>query len=305
MNLVAARRLKQQIRAALAPLPFAVGIRLTTAPHRYRVSVLLEREGDRQSPRVRRVIETFRDDVDLDVIGESRAAGSAMVDVRGTGPLRIGASVGHRDGGVGSLGFFAARRSDGRRGFVSCNHVIAMADEGRDGDAVVSPSTLDGPARIVATLDGRYPRLAAPGAPADCAFAALIDGVDYDASSLDGGTLALEPAPIAHDLMVTKVGKVTGARAGVVQMIEVDNVSVRYGMTRVVFDDVLRIGSVTGEKFCHYGDSGALVYAVTTFQPVGLLFATSLVGGPHDVGWTWAHPIRHVTEALQVDLVNR
>jgi hypothetical protein len=298
-DLGAARTLKQKILAALGPSPFAVGIRLERAGE-YRVAVIVCEEAERRC--VRNAIGAW-DDMDIEIAGVTRAASSTQ----GTEPtgttLRIGASVGHRDGGVGSLGFFATRRVDGKRGFVSCNHVIAMVDEGQDGDAVVSPSTLDGGGKIVAALDGTYPRLAAK-APADCAFASLVGGVQHDPATLDGGTLALDPPPITHDLRVAKVGRVTGVRLGVVQMIEVDNVCVRYGMMRVAFDGVIQIGSVSGGKFCEYGDSGALVYTADTFQPIGLLFATSFIGGPHNAGWTWVHPIRHVTEALQVDLVN-
>lgn len=218
--------------------------------------------------------------------------------------LRIGASIGHHHGGVGSLGFFARRRSDGRLGVVSCNHVIAMVDEGRDGDPIVSPSTLDGGAAVIAALDGGYPRLGAPGgSPADCAFATLAEGVAYDAASVVGGTLGPALPNVITGLQVTTVGRATSGRPGIVEDIEVDDVWMRYGGIRIAFHGVIRIGSASPERFCHYGDSGALVYTADTLQPVGLLFATSAIGGPHNVGWTWVHPIAQVMDALQVDLV--
>ena len=303
-----ARRLKRRIRAAIAPLPFGLGIGLTADPRDVRLAVLLADEEDRRfldCPEVRTAIGGFRRDVDIEVIGDVRPCGAARMEALRDSTLRIGASVGHHTGGVGSLGFFAARKSDGRRGFVSCNHVIAMADEGADGDAVVSPSTLDGAARTVGALDGTYPRLgASPPPPADCAFATLVDGARYDAATLEGGTLALEAPRITRELVVTKAGRGTDARPGIVSKVEVDNVWVRYGPIRIGFEHVIQIGSASGRRFCDPGDSGALVYTAATFQPVGLLFATSLVGGPHNAGWTWAHPIRHVTDALRVELVN-
>ena len=220
--------------------------------------------------------------------------------------LKLGASVGHQAGGVGSLGFFARRRSDNALGFVSCNHVIAMIDRGNDGDAIVSPSIIDGGGNVIAALDGDYPRLgAAERVIADCAFAVLREGAPYDASTVEGGSLVSEPATLAAGLRVSKAGKSTNARPGIVENLNVGDVYIRYGMFRAAFDDVIMIGSAGDESFCAYGDSGALVYTIDTFQPVGLIFATAYVGGPHNLGWTWVHPINRVLKALDVRFVNR
>jgi hypothetical protein len=88
-----------------------------------------------------------------------------------------------------------------------------------------------------------------------------------------------------------------------VDRIEVDNLPVRYGDIKAFFDDVIQIGAVTRRPFAQGGDSGALVYATTTLEPVGLVFATSIAGGPHDAGWTWAHPLERVVAALGLDIV--
>src|SRR5438552_6986316 len=113
----------------------AIVISLTRMSCDYRVAIILTADNDRRfldRPGIRRVIE--RDEVDVEVAGVPIAASSSFAgNVNRERMLRIGASVGHAKGGVGSLGFFAARRSDGKRGFVSCNHVIAMVDEGRGG----------------------------------------------------------------------------------------------------------------------------------------------------------------------------
>src|SRR2546423_1872992 len=196
MQLAAARDLKQLIRTTArvgGTVPFATGI-TRRGIHDYRVAILLTSERDRHfqmSPDVRRIVERERKAIDIEVSGIIRAATTPQATGRAQEiPLRIGASVGSVRGGVGSLGFFAARRGDGRIGIVSCNHVIAMADKGQDGDGVVSPSALDGGTNVIASLDGSYPRLTArDGATADCAFAVLREDVDYDAVSIEGGTL--------------------------------------------------------------------------------------------------------------------
>ena len=71
-----------------------------------------------------------------------------------------------------------------------------------------------------------------------------------------------------------------------------------------MFYGVIQIDSASAERFSTYGDSGALIYTAEGFRPVGLLFAASDIGGPHNAGWTWANPIHHVTNALNVELVN-
>jgi hypothetical protein len=309
LRLDSARDLKEEIRTAMEWPRFAIGISLAETPGDYRVAIVLTGDDDRRlldRPRMRRLIG--RAEVDVEVAGIATSASSPSAGgVSRERTLRIGASVGHTKGGVGSLGFFAARRSDGKRGFVSCNHVIAIVDEGRDGDRVVSPSIIDGGSGTddtIGALDGAYPRLSGDDRKlADCAFAVLDDDVAYDAASVEGGALVAEPAEIVKALPVTKIGRVTNARPGFVKKIEIDNFGVRYGRIRAMFDGVMQIDSASPERFSAYGDSGALIYTAEGFHPVGLLFAASYIGGPHNAGWTWANPIHHVTNALNVDLV--
>jgi hypothetical protein len=165
--------------------------------------------------------------------------------------------------------------------------------------------------RAVARIDGTYPRLSGGEKNlTDCAFAKLLDGVRYDAASLGRGALTATPALIAmpalieEQLAVTKLGRVTDARPGVITKIEVEGLFVRYGTIRARFDNLIQIGSSSTQRFCAHGDSGALIFTPGTLQPVGLLIAASYSGGPHDAGWTWAHPIRQVEDALHVDLVS-
>lgn len=301
MDLSAARELKQHIRRSAIGPHVAVGISLTSTPGAYRVAILLQSRDD-----YRLLDDAAAADVDVEIMGEIVPSSGVQAPGEAGALLRIGASVGHCTAGDGSLGFFARQRSTGRVGLVSCNHTIALADRGADGDIVISPSGSWGgraPRNGVAILDGRYPRLAGRPKLVDCAFAYLLDGIAYDAGRVDGGTLAALPAPAVERLDVMKIGSMTNARPGVVAKIEVDNVPVRYGAVKAFFNDVIQIAALSETRFATEGDSGALVYTARTFQPIGLLFATSYAGGPYDAGWTWAHPIEQVTEALGVDIV--
>jgi hypothetical protein len=311
MNLSSARQLKRhvldciQLPPALRP---AVGINVMSTPGNYGVAILLRSPGDRRlldTRPMRALLRSAGPDIDIEMIGDVvRSSGGGGL-ARHEATLNIGASVGHFTGGDGSLGFFAVDRSTGRGGLVSCNHAIALADRGADGDGVISPSISNGgrvQPNVVATLDGRYPRLGGERPQLDCAFAFLNDGLPYDASRVDGDRLVATPASPGEELEVTKVGYVTNARNGVVAKIEVDNIPVRYGEVKAFFNNVIQIGSASSARFAARGDSGALVYTTRTFQPVGLLFAASDAGGPYNAGWAWAHPIADVTRALNVDI---
>jgi hypothetical protein len=310
MNLVQARELKLQIRSVLAAscglrvrMPFAIGISLTSTADDYRVAIMLASQKDRpflEHPGVRRFLVS--NDVSVQTIGTLHARTASTSGSPRSDTLRIGASVGHVSGGDGSLGFFAVRPFDGRRGFVSCNHVIALADQGNDGDAVISPSRIHGGLmRNIATLDGNYPRL--KQGRVDCAFAVLADAVSYDPGAVEGGRLMTTPAAITEKLEVIKTGSVTGMRHGVVTKIEVDDLPVRYGDLKVMFDGAIEIDSTSTLRFSAGGDSGALIHTRATLEPAGLLFASSDAGGLHNAGSTWAHPITQVIGALGVNLI--
>jgi len=316
MNIESARHLKYHIRQAAAARSSAqfqapaIGIGLTARTNDYRIAILLESAADRRAieqSEVRKVLDTARSEVDIEVVGAAavKAASAGSGGSPRGNRLRPGSSVGHVRGGDGSLGFFATRRRDRTCGFVSCNHVIAFADGGLDGDAVLSPPRIDGgdEGDCVALLDGAYPKLASPRSAGDCAFATLMEGIPFDPTFVDGGTLVAEGVVIEKQLDVTKAGRKTPSRAGVVTRIEVDNLPVYYGTIKTYFDDVIEIGSSSAASFARGGDSGALVYTTGTFQPVGLLFAVSEAGGPYNAGWTWAHPIARVTAALGVDIL--
>lgn len=311
MHLDDARNLKQRIRHAIAPpRTFAIGINLSQRDG-HRVVILLSGEGDRsvlEHLEVRKILDAAKSDIDVEVTGSLTGA-SGRRRAAPTALLSIGAPIGHVAGGSGSLGCFAARRSDGRRGLVSCNHVIALADRGVDGDDVISPFRLRGgraPRNRIATLDGAYPRLGGLGRKlTDCAFAPLADGILYDPALVEGGTLVAIPAEASEQLDVMKTGCMTGTTGGVVMKVEVDDVPVRYGAIKAFFNDVIQIGSVSPARFAEGGDSGALVYARGTFQPVGFVFATSDIGGPFNAGWTWAHPFGQVMNALEVEMIVR
>lgn len=309
MLLTAAQDLKEEILAQLPslrshrgddegplPPPMAIGVATTSRANQYRIAVRPQSEAA--------LSEVVRGYLERASLGE--------LDVRVTGPLTpaslpltMGASTGHHSGCTGTIGFFA-RSADGRTGFVSNNHVIAAEDAGVDGDEILHPGLADGgtsPANAIGYLAGGYPRLQSPSPAADCAFARLADGVDFDAASLGRGE-TLKPTPIraTKRLRVRKIGRTTHRTLGRVTAFSLDDVVINYAFGETTFNGQIEVESINQKPFSRPGDSGSLIYDADG-HPVGLLYAVSAAGGKTNSGLTYAHPIETVLQVLRVTLL--
>jgi hypothetical protein len=215
--------------------------------------------------------------------------------------LRMGVSVGHHRHGTGSLGFFARRQSDGVEGFVSCNHVIALSDDGCDGDEVLCPGVLDGgesPQDVAGYLDGAYPRLHDDLVRVDCAFAQLASNVQYEhsfAAAFDN--LAAPAVRPKCDPMVQKIGRSTSHTYGRVSAVDVDYVDVDHIFGKVNLSGQIEIESADDTQFSRPGDSGSLIIDEDA-RPIGLLYASDYASRR-----AYANPIADVLEALDVDIL--
>jgi len=318
MDLNSVRALKQDVREVLsksnafvkgvkkllpfidATFPFAFGIRLTPTEGLYRFAIRLPHKGawfHLLRPALSKVLKPFKDELDVQVIGRVRF-NTAGFTSHPNPALRIGASVRHETGSSGTLGFFATKGD--QFGIVSCNHVIARIDQGRNGDRVLGPSSIE------MTLDDHYPLLKSPDVKfADCAFAAFKNGDrPADPALLDGGDkLKKTPVVATQEMSVKKIGAATQLRTGKVVVSELDGISleVAHKLT-TMFDDVIEIESDNADRrFSNAGDSGSLIYSADG-HPVGLLFADSAIGGKFNNGLAFANRFAHVTTALGVEL---
>ena len=292
-------------------------IALGIAPHGrgFRVAVRIQRPALRNSAMVERIHGETRGEVDVRVVGHitmrggrTRAAGPWY---RGRlRPLVIGGSVGHARVTAGTLGAFVRHR--GRVHVLSNNHVLANADRGRAGDAIVQPGVFDGgvdPADTVATLT-RWVRLKPAGSNlVDAALARLHDGIDYDPVLLKGivrqGDRQLAgPGPefLDEGTTVYKIGRTTGASRGRVTAFDLDNVVVGFDVGNRRFDGQIEVEGTGRAPFSDGGDSGALIVDAR-MHAVALLFAGSDVGGRNGLGLTYANPIDVVLTALDATLL--
>jgi hypothetical protein len=311
MQLGSVRGLKQEIHAAFGMEPIrtragdrGVGIGVAPAGHanEYQLAIRVSREEDKEDKLVKQITKHAMDEVDLRVTGgiEVRPAADSVPRV----PLTIGSSTGHYLCSAGTLGFFARRVSDGAIGIVSNNHVIAANNEGKDGDDILVPGPADRgrrPLNVVAQLDGTYPRLNAKEQIVDCAFGRIVRGTPANPLSLGRGErLKTSTVMAAGMIEVEKIGRTTGRTRGRISAFELDDLDVDYCFGAVWFTNQIEIESLDADPFSRPGDSGSLIFTRDGLQPLGLLFASSLIGGAHNAGLTYANPIEDVLSALGV-----
>jgi hypothetical protein len=311
MELSSARGLKQELRLAYGPSDIRgeSGIAIGLAPGQkgdeYRVAVRV-RSAASLPPKVKEEIEEkSRGEVDFRVTGPIGARPADAPVLRA--PLAIGSSIGHYRSTAGTLGFFARRAADGAAGIVSNNHVLAAEDLGAEGDEILCPGPADRgrrPIDVVARLAGSYPRLKKKSQTADCAFARLTQGVRYDPIALGPlQRLSPIPAPVDGQRAVEKIGRTTGHTRGKITAFDLEDIDVDYSFGATRFSGSIEVESIDTSPFTRAGDSGSLVFNADR-QPLGLVYACSLVGGTFDNGLTYLNPIDSVLNALGITFLS-
>jgi hypothetical protein len=229
-------------------------------------------------------------------------------------PLRIGGSIAHSKVSAGTLGCFVRHSGSGKVGVLSNNHVLANVNAGTVGDAIWQPSKKDGGSAEskVASLEAFVAMEPGDGPNFhDCAWASLDPDARqgnrrdlFDSAGVHIGALSTgQPSEAWPGAGVVKVGRTTGYTQGVVDAVNVNNLTIRYKGNRLMrFDGQVQIESMSKTPFARPGDSGSLILN-TGFEPVGLLFSGSASGGFENVGFTWAHPLEAVLAALDLAIL--
>jgi hypothetical protein len=295
-----------------SPVKVSIGVSLTDRRKNFRIALRFQSDSAESRKFAKRVKLLTAGEVDIKVTGPIRAISGCNGTNHVTRPLAIGASVGHRDGPGGTVGFFARRTSDDAIGLVSNNHVIALGDTGHGNDAILHPSICDGGTPSSNTIgslvdDPKYPRLFDGGTKmVDCAFARLNEGVDFDPRTLrEGKRLQTTGAAVEMKDPVFKIGRSIEFSKGFITAFHFDNVDVAYEEFEetVTFTEVLEVQTATNEPFSDPGDSGSLVYN-SEGRPIGLLFAETAAGGKRGLGHHYVIPIPNVLSALGVEIIN-
>lgn len=201
-------------------------------------------------------------------------------------PLEIGCSIGHLDGGAGTLGAFVELR-DGRPALLSNNHVLALFNHAETGDYVYQPGRQDVRRQLagnrIARLYNFVPLSRSQRNHVDSAIAVIRDDISFHGNVIpiglrhpkQGKILKLgDPLSLTAGTKVSKIGRTTGFRQGVVKAIALDNVSVRTPIGNLMFDDTIEIEWLPNKKpFSKPGDSGSVVFVEDDLSVIGLHFA--------------------------------
>ena len=222
-------------------------------------------------------------------------------------PLMIGGSIAHHAITAGTLGCFVKEVGRDVPLILSNNHVLANENKGAQGDTICQPGPADNgqsPGDKVAELSNFIPLDLRGTNLVDCAVATLHDGMVFDHVTLTGlGTLAgLGPAIDQVEVNVSKIGRTTGLRHGIVTAFEMDYLYVDYDLGALRFDNQIEIEGVGADAFSEGGDSGSLVVDNDN-RAVAMLFAGSSKGGQNGKGLSYAHPLAQVLDVLNVELL--
>lgn len=238
-------------------------------------------------------------------------------------PLHIGLSVGHSDGGAGTLGAFVLD-DEGNTCLLSNNHVLALMGQAKLDDPIYHPGRPDRPLlnakQQIASLSNYIIIMKLDRNPADAAVATLENGVSHESNRIperfgfpSEGEMIKEVASVEalyellnKDQHVCKIGRTTGHTEGRIGAVSLDNIPVKTALGNVVFDNVIEVNWESNRKaFSKPGDSGSIVYTKDGLWAVGLHFAggEKKVDGKR-VGVSYSCNIMTILQTLEVSLLD-
>lgn len=237
--------------------------------------------------------------------------------------LHLGLSVGHSDGGAGTLGAFVSD-DEGRIYILSNNHVLALMGQAKMGDPIYQPGRPDkallNAKNQIATLANYIIIMKNDRNPADAAVALLDEGIDQDSNHVPKGLsypsegAMIKQVASLEDLLellkrnqsVYKIGRTTGHTEGRIGAISLDNITVKTTIGNVVFDNVIEVNWESNRKpFSRPGDSGSMVFTKEGHWAVGLHFA----GGEKKaagkrIGVSYSCNLLPILQELEVSLLD-
>jgi hypothetical protein len=232
-------------------------------------------------------------------------------------PLEIGISIGHLDGGAGTLGAFVELK-DGRPAILSNNHVMARFNKAELGDYIYQPGQQDVRRQLarnrIARLHDFVPLSRTLRNHVDSAIALIRDDVTFRGNIIPSGVRHSRPGELLKlgnplklpaNTVVSKIGRTTGFRQGLVKAIALDNVPVRTPIGNLLFDDTIEIEWLPDKKpFSKPGDSGSLVFIEEDLAAIGLHFAGGQIKrGAKRIGVSYSCNIRTVLEDYGASLM--
>lgn len=271
------------------------------------------------SERVPRALDGIKTDVVE--TGELVALTAPVDPTQKMRPARPGVSIGHYQITAGTLGCLVTRGNDVF--ILSNNHVLANSNDGKLGDAILQPGSIDGGTTadqigvladfIPIAFEGSAPPAPPPGCSPLALLLSLLRGTSPTARQNEPGNnkvdcaLARPTAPgwVSPDILnigvpvgqatatlgtqVQKFGRTTGYTRSTIQQIDL-TATINYGGRVAVYTGQLMAGAMS-----QGGDSGSAVLDMNC-RVVGLLFAGSTTT-------TVLNPIQLVLSALNAEIL--
>ncbi|GGA36792.1 hypothetical protein [Okeania sp. KiyG1] len=301
----------------------------------YQLELRIEQKGGKAYKFAEKKAEKFQNEIDLLMVEDVTIPSSTVliqsaIDGKGNNsftrkkrPLHLGLSVGHRDGGPGTLGAFVCT-SNGSEAILSNNHVLALCDEAKPGDKIYQPGRLD--QRSIMTMGsyigtlGDAMSISKIGSNfGDSAYAVLDKGIEHQGNLIPSGFGNSDDSGryindvqdydvISPEIILAKIGRTTGYTEGIPGAIELDNVAVYIPQFKqnVRFDNLLEIRwQSTDKPFAEKGDSGSLIFIPKILQAVGLQFASGILDiNGKKVGVSYACNLKNILETLDLTFIS-
>jgi hypothetical protein len=232
-------------------------------------------------------------------------------------PLHIGLSIGHGNGGPGSLGAFV-QTSDGKDAVLSNCHVLAPVGKAKRGDPIYQPGRepqqnllLD---NVIATLTNSTAFSNVGSNYLDGAYAILEEGHDAQGNIVPEGcgnaatrriTSVIDYDELLPRQLVAKVGRTSGYTTGIVSSFGLDDIVIEVpnvGNTR--FDNLLEISWDLDKRFSDEGDSGGLVFTAHSFAAVGLHFAGGVLSvNGKKMGFSYSCNLQYLLKIFDLEFI--
>lgn len=224
---------------------------------------------------------------------------------------------------AGTLGALA-RDSAGDLFGISNNHVSGSCSQAPVGMPIVAPGILDVSAGNHPPFTIGFHHSALPLLSGDVAMVRFQDNSDFAIFKIRDATAVTSYQQDHYDtpssviqiqpgMNVSKVGRTTGLKRGVVHAEIVGPFSVLYAASsyefsgKVFFETIYAINGVAGEKFSDGGDSGSLVVhtdAVGNRHAVGVVFAGMPSNSASGGQFTLVLPLAPILSTLGLSLVS-
>ncbi len=261
-----------------------------------------------------RIRDTLKDDVNIKILRnikipdspaecEKLAKSQSNYNFTGYPPfctknktLSIGLSIGHSNGGSGTLGAFFIDPDNQNKLILSCNHVLALCNTAEEGDPIFHPGSVDSSCtsdNIIGYLEKYYHLSTENAKQYDAAFAKLKSKIRIKGNVIPEGDFKgqyIHPPnteAVVIGTEVEKFGRTTGHSRGAVKSASMDGIKIEMDnindKTKTFsFNDIFEVYSIkVDEPFSKAGDSGSLVFYRNNseFYAIGIVFAGAETAG--------------------------